>query len=319
MRKINKYFIFSDVHGEYEALIQSLEEAGYDSSQENHILVSLGDNFDRGPASKQVWEFLKRRKAICVKGNHDAMFQEYLEKGMDGEFVLFNILHNGLGKTIESFAGLKSDQPLSIDDLNKIRHKIIGNYNVLEWIKKMPLYFETDTMVFVHAGIDPKLGDWKQTSEDYMLWDIEDSHKSCPNVLNKIVVTGHHHAFRVRERGINECGDSNINSIFFQTNSSYDDGTGERHSCRIKTYGNTDENRPYVNGNKICIDGCTNLTKKVNVIVIEDFPKIEKEEPKIETVTKTGEGNIHISNDNMFWNYTYGPTTTINGPTWFTN
>lgn len=316
MKKVNRYFIFSDVHGEYEALMQSLQEAGYDSGKDNHVLVSLGDNFDRGPDSKKVWEFLKRNKAICVKGNHDAMFQEYLEKGMDGEFVLFNILHNGMGKTIESFSGLKSDQPFSIDDLNKIRHRIVGNYNVLEWIKKMPLFFETDTMVFVHAGIDPKQYDWKNTSEDYMLWDIEDSHKSCPNVENKIVVIGHHHAARVRENGKAAYGEADINSIFFQTNSRTEDG--ERHSCQIKNYGNTDENRPYVNGNKICIDGCTNLTKKVNVIVVEDFPKAE-EEPKPEVVTKTDETTIHVSNDNIYWNYAYNPTTTVTGPTWFTN
>ena len=275
MRTLYKYFVFSDVHGEYNALIKSLEDAGYERGNPSHKLVSLGDNFDRGPDSRKIYSFLTQNHAICVKGNHDVMFQEYLEKGMDGEFVLFNILHNGLGETIKSFSGLQDNQ-FSVETLQRARNNINGRDSLLRWIKEMPIYYETDTFIFVHAGINPNVPDWRLTDEHYSLWDIGDSHKSCPNVRDKVVIIGHHHAFRVRQNGLEAgYGDPDLGMVELTTNSC--DENGHRHRYKLSSYGNTDENRPYISGNKIAIDGCTNLTKKVNVLVIEDY---EKEEPK---------------------------------------
>jgi len=319
MRTLYKYFVFSDVHGEYDALIRSLEEAGYERNNPTHKLVSLGDEFDRGPDSRKIYNFLIQNHAICVKGNHDVMFQEYLEKGMDGEFVLFNILHNGLGETIKSFTGLL-DKQFSIETLQKARVSVQSRDSVLRWLQNKPLFYETDTFIFVHAGINPKLRDWKDTDEHYALWDIEDSHKSCPNVGNKVVVIGHHHAFRVRQNGLeNGNGDPDLSQIDMHTNSR--DENGNYHYFKLHSYGNTDENRPYVGGNKIAIDGCTNLTKKVNVLVVEDYekedPKPEKEpspeqgpnEPHI-TVTQNG---YTINMEPQWYNYVDMGTTAAGG------
>ena len=74
MRELNKYFVFSDVHGEYKALQDALNEAGYDRHNPNHKLISCGDNFDRGPESAKVYRFLRDNKAICIRGNHDNFF-----------------------------------------------------------------------------------------------------------------------------------------------------------------------------------------------------------------------------------------------------
>ena len=277
MRTLYKYFVFSDVHGEYNALIRSLEEAGYERNNPTHKLVSLGDEFDRGPDSRKIYNFLTQNHAICVKGNHDVMFQEYLEKGMDGEFVLFNILHNGLAETIKSFSGLQDNQ-FNMETLQRARSNMQNRDSILRWLQNKPLFYETDTFIFVHAGVNPRLGHWKDTDEHYALWDIEDSHKSCPNVGNKVVIIGHHHAFRVRQNGLEAGnGDPDLNQIDMRTNSH--DENGNCHYYKLQSYGNTDENRPYVAGNKIATDGCTNLTKKVNVLVVEDY---EKEDPKPE-------------------------------------
>lgn len=316
MRTLYKYFIFSDVHGEYNALIKSLEEAGYERGNPNHKLVSLGDNFDRGPDSRKIYNFLTQNKAICVKGNHDAMFQEYLEKGMDGEFVLFNILHNGMAETIKSFSGLQDNQ-FSVDTLQRARNNIQSRDTLLRWIQQMPLFYETDTFVFVHAGIDPTLGDWRKTSEHYALWDIEDSHKPCVNVNNKVIIFGHHHAFRVRNNGVAAgMGDPDLNSVELRTNSC--DENGNHHFCRLACYGNTDENRPYVSGNKIAIDGCTNLTKKVNVVVVEDY---EKEEVPVKEDTPSESEGIGIASTKISmdpsWFFAYdGPTVTTTTTTY---
>lgn len=260
--KLTKYFVFSDVHGEYDALLDALHMAGYESGNRNHKLISLGDSFDRGPKSKSVYEFLRNEGAICVKGNHDVMFQEYLEHGMEHSRVLFNILHNGLGATIKSFAGV-DETIYSTHQLDVARKNI--NRSVLLWLNSMPLYFETASFIFCHAGIHPDLENWKDTDEQFMLWDIEHSHRSCPHTP-KTVVIGHHHAQRVRDiatqRGIKS---TELNRSTY---------TPFGHDNRIGYiyYGNQDENRPYKNGNKIAIDGMTNLTNKVNVLVIEDYP-----------------------------------------------
>lgn len=248
-----KYFVFSDVHGELAALQNSLRDSGYDKHNPDHILVSIGDNFDRGPESAGVYDFLMGRKAICIKGNHETFFQEALEKGTDGEFVLFNFLHNGLDKTIESFGMRTFPQAMRPADLDNTINFIKDNYGsrLMNWLKDMPLYFETKNYIFVHAGINPRINDWKQSGEDFMLWDIEYSHVPCPNTF-KTVVIGHHHAFRVRNNieGAGYCEDL----------------------MRIPWFGCTDDNRPVRIGNKIAIDPCSNLTHQVNVIVIEDEP-----------------------------------------------
>ena len=287
MRELYTYFVFSDVHGEYDALIQALNEAGYDKNNPKHKLVSCGDNFDRGAKSHKIYQFLKQNKAICVRGNHDNFFIEYLEKGMDGEFVLFNILHNGLGATIKAFTGI-NDDVFNVNNLDGARQHISSD--VLKWLKSMPLYFETDTFLFVHAGVNPFIRDWKETDEHYMLWDIQDSHRQIPT-LDKICVIGHHHASKVRANGVAEgSNDYPVNGARYTCNS-------DRSINRsIKVYGNTDENRPYINGNKIAIDGMTNLTGKVNVLVIEDYPKDDPQpEPVPEPEVKPDHDNITIS------------------------
>lgn len=310
-RTLYKYFIFSDVHGEFDALAEALKEAGYDSSNKTHKLVSLGDDFDRGPSSKEVYKLLantNQSRTICVKGNHDVMFQEYLEKGMDGEFVFFNILHNGLGETIKSFTGMPDNMftPTALDEVK--RH--IGS-SVLNWLKAKPLYYETENFIFVHAGINPKLSDWRQTDEHYMLWDIEDSHIPCNNT-NKFVVIGHHHAAKVRANakdfGLDEM---NIDRVSYY---SHTDGKQRR----MVAFGNTDENRVFITGNKIAIDGLTNLTHKVNVLVVEDYELPKEPEPTHEP-EHVDDGSIRITSSSyngMDGTFTY----TINNPgVWFDN
>jgi len=50
---MKKYFAFSDVHGDFTALDQSLKNAGFDAENENHVLFGVG-----GSQSKEVYEFL---------------------------------------------------------------------------------------------------------------------------------------------------------------------------------------------------------------------------------------------------------------------
>ena len=154
---MNRYFVFGDVHGEYYALAEALNEAGYDGTNPKHILVSLGDNFDRGPLSIEVYRLLtENARNICIKGNHETFLEEALEKGIDGEFVFFNILHNGLYETIQSFAYAQNKDAVTTAQIQAYIGKINERFpDLLPWLKKMPLYFETKNYFFCHAGVDP--------------------------------------------------------------------------------------------------------------------------------------------------------------------
>ena len=72
-------YAVSDIHGDYMALLQGLKDAGYSEKNENALIISIGDAFDRGTESKEVYEFLNRLKeqgkAIILKGNHTKFFE----------------------------------------------------------------------------------------------------------------------------------------------------------------------------------------------------------------------------------------------------
>lgn len=278
-----KIFVFSDVHGEDEALRIALAEAGYDMHNPDHILAGVGDLFDRGDGSRQIFELMSRREDnIWIKGNHDLMLEEALEKGLDGEFVFFNMLHNGLDKTIASFAGRRLSGMVTTQELEDIiamaRRYAYRGKPVLDKIKSLPLYYETKHYIFVHAGLFPE-GKWQETPEDFMTWDIECSHLPILST-NKTVIIGHHHAFRVRAQGERQ------------------GLTPDR--LAIPYVGNTDEHAPVRFGNKIAIDPCSNLTKKINVLIIEDELIEPKEEEKVEEVSQPIFDEHIISNTTTF-------------------
>ena len=259
-----KLFVFSDVHGEDQALMEGLRDAGFESNNPQHIPVCNGDLFDRGEGSRRLFEFMMKNRGIWIKGNHEEMLEEALEKGLDGEFVLFNMLHNGLDKTIASLGGRRLEGIVSTSEMEHsiemARMYRCKNMSVLDKLKTLPLYYETKNYIFVHAGLEPYVYDWKATPKDFMLWDIE---ASCLPIesTRKTVVIGHHHAFRVRAQGA-ERG-----------------WTPER--LGIPFYGNMDEHAPVKFGNKIAIDPCSNLTHKINILVIED-ELLEEEKQEVQ-------------------------------------
>lgn len=302
---MKKLFVFSDVHGEDGALLKGLMDAGFDSGNPNHIPLCIGDLFDRGEGSRRLFDFMLKNRGIWIKGNHEIMLEEALEKGLDGEFVLFNMLHNGLDKTIASFANRKLEGIVSTAQMEEAI-KMAQSYrakgiSVLDKLKSLPLYYETKNYIFVHAGLDPYIHDWKLTPEDFMTWDIESSHLPIEST-RKIVVIGHHHAFRVRARG--------------------EEQGWTPEPLKIPYFGNTDEHAPVRFGNKIAIDPCSNLTHKINILVIED--ELLEEEKKEEIKKKSEEPTITVNRDDISsfrvggWidptitNYTYTAYTTVN-------
>lgn len=260
-----KIFAVADIHGDFNALIAGLEEAGYDENDKNNLLISIGDAFDRGEESLAVYEYLKRLsdegKAIVLKGNHTGFMIDYLSgKSSDP----FNYYHNGTNKTLADF--LHRTDPFEswcmIDQnikeptygdfaiwLYNARLEIMHEYpELLKWLKDRPYYYETKNYIFTHGGIDTKAKDWhKPHCERYdfvdweaLMWDDGSFFGKPINNTDKTIVIGHFGANRLREMynvGLND----------------------ERWSILRRD-----------DGRVIAIDATTIVSHKVNVLVIEN-------------------------------------------------
>ena len=192
-----KYFIISDIHSHYSAMITALNNEGYNSDNSDHHLLVLGDLFDRGTEALEVLDYLHtlsiQDKATILLGNHDKFLLDFLE-GVHGR-VLFNIARNGFGKTLEQLSGMVPNE----DNLQEVQLAIEVNFPYLcEWLSSFQLYLEIENYVFVHGGIDGKLVDWKNMStiRDFT-WGRE---YNLDRIPGKIVVAGHHRVATIRQK-----------------------------------------------------------------------------------------------------------------------
>ena len=226
-------FVISDVHGFYREMMESLTNAGFDPSNENHLLITLGDCFDRGPDSLSIYSYLKnlsdKGKAIVLKGNHTLMFEQYL----DGTTLSpFNYLRNGTKETFADFLGRtapfeswcvinKKHSEATMGDFAEWLMQSVDEINkeypeLLPWLKSRPYFYETENYIFTHGAIDTIVADWHYPNcykYDYENWEAlmwDDGSffgKSIPNT-NKTVVIGHFGTDELRQKyNIVENGD----------------------------------------------------------------------------------------------------------------
>jgi predicted phosphodiesterase len=231
-----KYFLFSDVHGEYDALITSLEAAGFDLSNNEHMLIGLGDYFDRGSQNEFVLAFLmamqEQGRIKLIRGNHDEMLLGFLTMNVVDAF--HNLRYNGLDKTIDDLSREKvkfADLPTYI----AAKNRVLKNYpNLIEFLKSMEEVINIDNYVLSHAGFFAR--------DDGTL----------------IVDNWNHTAIMVKYRA--EFFDKSKTYIF-----------GHWHAEKLNKLMNISTGNPnkFIYKNFIGIDATTNITKKVTVHVIE--------------------------------------------------
>ncbi len=190
-----KCFVISDIHSHYDAMITALKKHGYDSKDDNHHLIVLGDLFDRGNQPIEVLEYLyplsTQKKATIILGNHDTFLLDFLDG--NSSRTMFNITHNGFGKTLYYLSGIVPDENV----LDTVREKINERFSYLhKFLQSFPLYYELGDYIFVHGGIDGRMLDWKmmQSQRDFV-WGREIDLEPIPG---KIVVAGHHRVATIR-------------------------------------------------------------------------------------------------------------------------
>lgn len=268
---MKKYFCISDVHGYYQEMIDSLVTAGYDENNDNHVLVVLGDLFDRGRDSKKVYKYLRKLsdegKAIILKGNHELMFIDFL-KGGD---AWFNFNHNGMRMTFDDFldrtASFESyiviDNSLNLENIEEhdfdylwnayqksTREYIFDEFpDILDWLDSRPDYFETKNYIFTHGSIDTEVKDWhkpeikRYTFSGWQACHWDDGSFYSKEIYNtdKTIVVGHFSSDNIREKYQIDMDNYSDNKILVRED-----------------------------GRVVYIDACTPRTKRVNVYIIED-------------------------------------------------
>ena len=78
----------SDIHSFYDELIAGLDKAGFDITNEKHILIVVGDIFDRGKKPLEVYHFLKslpKERRILIRGNHESLLKQLYIKEYAGD------------------------------------------------------------------------------------------------------------------------------------------------------------------------------------------------------------------------------------------
>jgi len=197
-----KYFVFSDVHGEYTKLITSLREEGFDVYNHNHILVSLGDSFDRGSENKKLFDFykvmLEKGRLFHIRGNHEQLLLDYLDGMSDGTFDAVN---NGMKTTIMEFAEVNGIQINKVTGIGHYRYLIKErNPELIKFLNDTKDIFRIDNFILTHAGFTDKnymgvyiVDNWTRTDKFFERFrKIQKTHN--------VFVVGHWHARGLRKQ-----------------------------------------------------------------------------------------------------------------------
>jgi serine/threonine protein phosphatase 1 len=173
---MERLFAIGDIHGCYDQLLDLMDQIPIDWSRDR--LVFMGDYIDRGPSSFEVVDYLvelgsRHPSSVFLKGNHEQMLADYLS-GKDR----MTYLYNGGQQTLESYlihAG--PDAPGPIPPAH------------LRFFESLVLYFETESYIFVHAGLRQNVPLSQQDPED-LLW-IREKFVNTKYSFGKRVVFGH--------------------------------------------------------------------------------------------------------------------------------
>ncbi|WP_211746621.1 metallophosphoesterase family protein [Paenibacillus sp. Marseille-Q4541] len=190
--------VISDLHGCYDEFNALLRKVKYQPEQDQLIL--LGDYVDRGPRSKevvdQIMQLQREHGIVVIRGNHDQLFLDAILKNEDARWI-----RNGARQTLESYCEIS----LSPEQLDQATYEEAKAYikthfsHHLEFLTSLPYYYETDTHLFVHAGINPFYTDFKDQPEDDFIWIREMFHDQATH-LDKMVVFGHTPTLHLHER-----------------------------------------------------------------------------------------------------------------------
>lgn len=248
-----KLFVVSDIHGFFDEFKKALDESRFDPNNPEHMLITCGDNWDRGHQPKEIMDYLMGLdRCILVKGNHEDLFEEFCER----RYPLGYDWSNGTANTILDLAP---------ESKNWEGACLIAMDKMKPLLDQMVNYYETKNYIFVHSFVPlnvlddmpkhytrgrvyAKMENWREAHNS----DWETARWGNPFQLalngflpDKCLVFGHWHTSWPRHH---------------YTWS--DEAEPE--------WGEDADFSPYYGNGYIGIDACTAYSGKVNVLVLED-------------------------------------------------
>lgn len=190
-------YVIGDIHGHLDKLSHAMDLIHQDGGRDAKVLF-IGDLIDRGPDSRGVIDALmvgqaQGRDWTVLKGNHDRMFEWFLQSPPRHDahlLVGMHWFHEKIGG-IETMASYGITVDPFQDRLFRIHEqalKIVPSEHIT-FLNDLNLYHETNSLIFVHAGIQPNVSMPDQDPEDLLWLRPDEGH--YPRDMAKIVVHGH--------------------------------------------------------------------------------------------------------------------------------
>lgn len=189
-------YAIGDIHGQLSELQRVLDLVEKDGGKDAKV-VFLGDYTDRGPESRGVIDLLidgqkAGRNWTFIKGNHDQMFQLFLQSPPQHDPYLpteLYWLHPRLGgdTTMASY-GVISAAKTRVKLTHAEALEAVPQTH-LEFLGSLELGHTHGEFFFCHAGIRPNVALEDQTEED-LIWIRQEFH-DFTDPHPKIIVHGH--------------------------------------------------------------------------------------------------------------------------------
>lgn len=167
-------YAIGDVHGCFNAMIDLLKKIQEDRKQrpeEKSTIVFLGDLIDRGPASRQIIEFLIRfnpnwTNVVYLRGNHEEVMLDVLSGNVSAMRSWFEFGGKDCARSygVDNFGQLH----INPDHIMMALQRNVPKEH-LTFLDSFSDAFQFGGYLLVHAGIKPKVAIEDQSSYD-MRW-----------------------------------------------------------------------------------------------------------------------------------------------------
>ena len=187
-----RVYAIGDIHGRLDLLDRLIDDISRDVQQHgsNSLVVTLGDYVDRGPDSRGVLDRLLHNPFpgdyVSLKGNHEALLQEFLENPAIG--VQWRQL-GGL-ETLHSF-GIPVAAMMVGKSYEEAAEQLRAALSPaqVKFLASLETSLTVGRYFLCHAGIRPGVALNRQREQD-LLW-IRDAFLNSRKDFGKIVVHGH--------------------------------------------------------------------------------------------------------------------------------
>ena len=172
--KVHTWYVVSDIHSFATELKLALKSAGFDRNYPTKGLIFLGDIFDRGNETIEVYKYLStlpKYRCILIRGNHEHLFAALLKKSCFERHDLSN-------HTVDTFCHIahRDINDLYCGDVSwKEITDFVKSSKIWAWLnsKQWVNYFELGPYIFTHSFIPVRIQEkYKQALSIYSPYDL---------------------------------------------------------------------------------------------------------------------------------------------------